>query len=170
MAVHKRLLPGLKPEALCHSLLFAAQLCVAYLPAIPLTCSRTCMLAAVLLLCMDWILRLLGLGFAVPGTYFLARGFINGALGRRLGVLFLMGGAQGLVGWWMVRSGLKVGGLVLQMPRYRRQAAGAKLQVPGSHVCHGVCLRTSRSFCSSLGCMTRHAHVRIDSGRLQIIS
>jgi cytochrome c oxidase assembly protein subunit 15 len=71
------------------------------------------MLAAVFLLCMDWILRLLGLGFAVPGTYFLARGFINGALGRRLGVLFLMGVAQGLVGWWMVRSGLKVGALVL---------------------------------------------------------
>jgi len=44
----------------------------------------------------------------VPGAYFLARGYINGALGRRLGLLFLMGGAQGLVGWWMVRSGLKV--------------------------------------------------------------
>jgi heme A synthase len=52
--------------------------------------------------------RLLGLGFAVPGAYFLARGYINGALGRRLGLLFMMGGAQGLVGWWMVRSGLKV--------------------------------------------------------------
>lgn len=52
---------------------------------------------------------MLGVGFAVPGAYFLARGFINGALGRRLGLLFLMGGAQGLVGWWMVRSGLKVG-------------------------------------------------------------
>lgn len=51
------------------------------------------------------------MGFAVPGAYFLARGFINGALGRRLGLLFLMGGAQGLVGWWMVRSGLKVSSL-----------------------------------------------------------
>jgi cytochrome c oxidase assembly protein subunit 15 len=54
------------------------------------------------------VCRLLGVGFAVPGAYFLARGFINGALGRRLGLLFMMGGAQGLVGWWMVRSGLKV--------------------------------------------------------------
>lgn len=54
--------------------------------------------------------RLLGVGFAVPGAYFLARGYINGALGRRLGLLFMMGGAQGLVGWWMVRSGLKVRG------------------------------------------------------------
>ena len=52
--------------------------------------------------------RFLGVAFLVPGSYFLARGFINGALGRRLGLLFLMGGTQGLVGWWMVRSGLQV--------------------------------------------------------------
>ncbi len=52
--------------------------------------------------------RFLGLAFVVPGSYFLARGYINGALGKRLGLLFLMGGTQGLVGWWMVRSGLQV--------------------------------------------------------------
>jgi heme A synthase len=33
---------------------------------------------------------------------------VNRPLGRRLSLLFLMGGMQGLVGWWMVRSGLKV--------------------------------------------------------------
>ena len=38
--------------------------------------------------------RFLGLAFVVPGAYFLARGHINGALGRRLGLLFLMGGTQ----------------------------------------------------------------------------
>eukprot|EP00878_Enallax_costatus_P041846 GHUV01048747.1.p1 GENE.GHUV01048747.1~~GHUV01048747.1.p1 ORF type:complete len:160 (+),score=37.33 GHUV01048747.1:128-607(+) len=53
--------------------------------------------------------RILGLAFAVPATYFAARGYINGPLGKRLGICFLMGGAQGLVGWWMVRSGLQVG-------------------------------------------------------------
>lgn len=53
--------------------------------------------------------RILGVAFAVPASYFAARGFINGPLGRRLGICFLMGGAQGLVGWWMVRSGLEVG-------------------------------------------------------------
>lgn len=58
--------------------------------------------------------RILGLAFVIPGSYFLARGYINGALGGRLGLLFLMGGAQGLVGWWMVRSGLEVSfGLVV---------------------------------------------------------
>jgi hypothetical protein len=52
--------------------------------------------------------RALGLVFAVPATYFVARGWVNAALGRRLGLLFAMGAAQGLVGWWMVRSGLQV--------------------------------------------------------------
>lgn len=52
--------------------------------------------------------RVLGVVFAGPALYFAARGWINSALARRLGLLFLMGGAQGLVGWWMVRSGLQV--------------------------------------------------------------
>lgn len=52
--------------------------------------------------------RLLGVVFAGPALFFAARGQINKPLGRRLGLLFLMGGTQGLVGWWMVRSGLKV--------------------------------------------------------------
>jgi cytochrome c oxidase assembly protein subunit 15 len=51
--------------------------------------------------------RALGIAFVLPGSYFLARGYIGRALGKRLGLLGLMGGAQGLVGWWMVRSGLK---------------------------------------------------------------
>ena len=49
-----------------------------------------------------------GLVVALPAAYFASRGMINGALGRRLALLFLMGGTQGLVGWWMVRSGFRV--------------------------------------------------------------
>jgi heme A synthase len=52
--------------------------------------------------------RLLGVGFAVPAAVFAVRGAINRPLAGRLGLLFAMGGAQGLVGWWMVRSGLVV--------------------------------------------------------------
>jgi cytochrome c oxidase assembly protein subunit 15 len=52
--------------------------------------------------------RLLGVVFVGPALYFAVRGHINRPLGTRLGLLFLMGGTQGLVGWWMVRSGLKV--------------------------------------------------------------
>ncbi|KAG2435296.1 hypothetical protein HXX76_007372 [Chlamydomonas incerta] len=51
--------------------------------------------------------RFLGLAFALPASYFAARRWINGPLARRLGLLFFMGGTQGFVGWWMVRSGLE---------------------------------------------------------------
>ena len=50
--------------------------------------------------------RALGIFFAVPCAIFAARGSITRPLARRLGILFLMGGSQGFVGWWMVRSGL----------------------------------------------------------------
>jgi cytochrome c oxidase assembly protein subunit 15 len=52
--------------------------------------------------------RALGLVFAIPAAVFVARGAVTARLGTRLGLLFLMGGTQGLVGWWMVKSGLQV--------------------------------------------------------------
>jgi len=61
--------------------------------------------------------RLLGVGFVVPGAYFLARRYITGAMAKRLGLLFFMGGTQGLVGWWMVRSGLQEPEHEWQTPR-----------------------------------------------------
>jgi len=51
--------------------------------------------------------RYLGVYFALPLTYFAARGYVTAALGRRLALLFAAGGSQGLVGWWMVKSGLE---------------------------------------------------------------
>lgn len=50
--------------------------------------------------------RLLGAVFLLPATYFVATGALRGALARRVALLFAAGGTQGLVGWWMVRSGL----------------------------------------------------------------
>jgi len=50
--------------------------------------------------------RTVGLIFCLPWLYFTARGKIpKGYQGRMVGLL-AMGGTQGLVGWWMVRSGL----------------------------------------------------------------
>ncbi|KAJ8500979.1 hypothetical protein OPV22_011531 [Ensete ventricosum] len=51
--------------------------------------------------------RGLGMVFAFPFMYFLAKGFITRQLGLRLSALFALGGAQGLIGWWMVKSGLE---------------------------------------------------------------
>ena len=39
---------------------------------------------------------------------------MRGPLAQRLGILFAMGGTQGLVGWWMVRSGLEVSWLTFE--------------------------------------------------------
>ena len=50
--------------------------------------------------------RVIGLTFALPALFFLAKGAIRGALGWQIPVLFLLGGAQGALGWFMVKSGL----------------------------------------------------------------
>jgi cytochrome c oxidase assembly protein subunit 15 len=52
--------------------------------------------------------RLIGLAFAVPFIWFLARGRIGRALGMRLAVIFSLGALQGFIGWFMVQSGLAV--------------------------------------------------------------
>ena len=50
--------------------------------------------------------RSIGLIFAVPLGVFALRGQIPRRLAPTLGGLFVLGGSQGLVGWWMVKSGL----------------------------------------------------------------
>jgi len=50
--------------------------------------------------------RLIGAIFAVPLLVFWLRGWVKPPLSRRLLVLLALGGLQGLIGWWMVRSGL----------------------------------------------------------------
>jgi len=50
--------------------------------------------------------RLIGLAFAVPFAIFVIKGRVDRRLMLRLGVLFALGGLQGLIGWWMVKSGL----------------------------------------------------------------
>lgn len=50
--------------------------------------------------------RLIGIVFLLPYIWFAMRRMIPGALIWRLGGLFILGGAQGLLGWYMVKSGL----------------------------------------------------------------
>jgi len=49
--------------------------------------------------------RLIGIAFLLPLIWFAVRGAIDGRLARRLGLLFLLGGLQGVIGWFMVASG-----------------------------------------------------------------
>jgi cytochrome c oxidase assembly protein subunit 15 len=51
--------------------------------------------------------RLLGVAFFVPFVWFAATGTIRRREWPRFVVLFLLGGLQGFIGWWMVTSGLE---------------------------------------------------------------
>ncbi|CAN0225215.1 unnamed protein product [Ectocarpus fasciculatus] len=51
--------------------------------------------------------RALGVIYGVPLLYFGVRGRIPAHIRGRVAGLFALGGAQGLVGWWMVKSGLE---------------------------------------------------------------
>ena len=51
--------------------------------------------------------RLLGVVFFVPFVWFAAVGAIKRSEWPRFVVLFLLGGLQGFIGWWMVTSGLE---------------------------------------------------------------
>jgi cytochrome c oxidase assembly protein subunit 15 len=51
--------------------------------------------------------RLLGVAFIVPFLWFAWAGAIRKSDWPRMLVLFLLGGLQGFIGWWMVESGLE---------------------------------------------------------------
>ena len=50
--------------------------------------------------------RLLGVAFGFPLVILTLCGRIPVGFGRRLCLLLLLGGSQGVIGWWMVKSGL----------------------------------------------------------------
>lgn len=58
----------------------------------------------------EWVHRLLarsiGLAFALPLAWFWARGAIPKGYHARLLALLALGGLQGAIGWWMVKSGI----------------------------------------------------------------
>jgi heme a synthase len=51
--------------------------------------------------------RLIGVAFAVPFVWFLVRRAIPAALAPKLAFIFALGALQGVVGWYMVASGLE---------------------------------------------------------------
>ena len=50
--------------------------------------------------------RIIGILFFVPYVYFLVKGRIPYGYRAKLALLFVLGGCQGLLGWFMVKSGL----------------------------------------------------------------
>ncbi|MEC8105266.1 MAG: COX15/CtaA family protein, partial [Pseudomonadota bacterium] len=58
--------------------------------------------------------RLLGLVFVVPFAWLILRRRVPNGFGGRLFLLLLLGGLQGVIGWWMVKSGLTADATVSQ--------------------------------------------------------
>jgi cytochrome c oxidase assembly protein subunit 15 len=50
--------------------------------------------------------RVIGLAFFIPFLYFMVKKAIDRPLGLKLAGIFLLGGLQGAMGWYMVKSGL----------------------------------------------------------------
>lgn len=50
--------------------------------------------------------RLIGVSFGLPWIYFTWKGKIPPGYQSRMAGLLFLGGSQGLIGWWMVKSGL----------------------------------------------------------------
>ncbi len=50
--------------------------------------------------------RVIGLVFLLPFLYFWFRGMITKSLAPKLIIIFILGGLQGVLGWYMVKSGL----------------------------------------------------------------
>ncbi|MBO33912.1 MAG: heme A synthase [Rhodospirillaceae bacterium] len=50
--------------------------------------------------------RAMGVVFIVPFLFFLVKGWISRPMAPRLILIFILGGFQGLLGWYMVKSGL----------------------------------------------------------------
>jgi len=50
--------------------------------------------------------RMIGLLFLIPFLYFLYKGYLKKQLIKKLLIVFFMGGFQGFLGWYMVKSGL----------------------------------------------------------------
>eukprot|EP01132_Coremiostelium_polycephalum_P004649 gene4649-5808_t len=69
--------------------------------------------------------RVIGVAFFFPFVYYLKKGYINRSLAKKLSAIFLLGGAQGALGWYMVKSGLDeklIQGDVPRVSQYRLAA------------------------------------------------
>ena len=60
---------------------------------------------------VEWLHRGVGSGlgaiFAFPLLYFWGRGYLKPRMKKRMLLLLGLGASQGLIGWWMVKSGMK---------------------------------------------------------------
>ena len=94
--------------------------------------------------------RLIGLAFFLPFLAFVIMGKVRGSLAIKLSIGLVLGGLQGLMGWYMVKSGL------VDIPRVSHYRLAAHLLLAMLILCYLCWLifelreKQSRVFCSPL--------------------
>lgn len=88
--------------------------------------------------------RALGVIYGVPLLYFGIRGRIPQHIRGRVAALFALGGAQGLVGWWMVKSGLEVI-YILKIMWFSEVVRGCEIGADLSYILKGLHIFRERS-------------------------
>jgi cytochrome c oxidase assembly protein subunit 15 len=71
--------------------------------------------------------RIIGLAVIVPGVYFASRGYMTSTMKLRTFLISLMVGSQGVLGWFMVKSGLGEDVLKSKTPRVNHYWLAAHL-------------------------------------------
>jgi hypothetical protein len=102
--------------------------------------------------------RTIGTVFLLPFLYFLLKGYVRRSLTPKLVMLFVLGGLQGVLGWYMVKSGCAavVNGSLVCEPENGpgRKGAGLKPAPAGSNLQAAVISRDV----VDIGIAQRHGH------------
>ncbi|EGG23546.1 cytochrome c oxidase assembly protein [Cavenderia fasciculata] len=71
--------------------------------------------------------RMIGVAFFFPFVHYWRKGYIDRSLAKKLSAIFLLGGAQGALGWYMVKSGLDEKLIIGEVPRVSQYRLAAHL-------------------------------------------
>jgi cytochrome c oxidase assembly protein subunit 15 len=105
--------------------------------------------------------RLIGAAFLLPFLYFLWRGWVEPQFRARLWIIFGLGALQGVVGWWMVTSGLAV----------RVSVAHERLAFHLTLACviYAAVLWTAQSLRDRASAVVVHPHLRTEAFWIVVI-
>ena len=88
--------------------------------------------------------RVIGIVFLIPFLFFLFKGWVQRPLIAKLTFMFILGGLQGLLGWYMVKSGLVDNPHVSQYRLTAHLGLAVLIYAYMLHVALGLCMVVSK--------------------------